>query len=148
MDPTSKLARESSRHRRNSGAFLPQFDIITTNLGASTSIIVAFIKTIDFFRLSLPFLSPPHHHRCHHVNLIVIFVIIIVTTIYSALNSEQCSVFDVGDIYLEWYIYILHCRPAVISNPVCFHFTPAIKFGKGQVIQAKQPLTQNDPGWI
>ena len=59
-------------------------------------------------------------------------------------SHEQCFVFDVADIYLEFD----ECRPAVKSNPVCFHFTPAIKFGKGQVIQAKQPLTQNDPGWI
>ena len=76
----------------------------------------------------------------HHTTVVIIFTIIIVTTIY----SEQCFVFDVADIYLEFD----ECRPAVKSNPVCFHFTPAIKFGKGQVIQAKQPLTQNDPGWI
>ena len=89
--------------------------------------------------LSYPHLSYHHHTTTVVIVLIAIFTIIIVTTIY----SEQCLIFDVADIYLEFY----ECRPAVKSNPVCFHFTPAIKFGKGQVIQAKQPLTQSDPGY-
>ena len=137
-DPPSKLARESCRHCIDATLVL-SFRSLTSSRSTEVPL-PALLLPLSKLLISSSYPHLSYHHTTTVVIILkVIFIIIIVTTIY----SEQCLIFDVADIYLEFY----ECRPAVKSNPVCFHFTLAIKFGKGQVIQAKQPLTQSDPGY-
>ena len=69
-DPPSKLARESCRHCIDATLVLSLRSLTSSR---STEVPLpalllplSFIKTIDFFKLSSPFL-PPHYHRCHHL---------------------------------------------------------------------------------
>ena len=116
-DPPSKLARESCRHCIDATLVL-SFRSLTSSRSTEVPL-PALLLPLSKLLISSSYPHLSYHHTTTVVIILKeIFIIIIVTNIY----SEQCLIFDVADIYLEFdecsqpsnpiqFVFILH-RPS------------------------------------